>query len=155
MDLNDPLTISRQELSAFQEFCQGAGVAIANARNQERLSAYTDRLKDLVESRTRDLERQTKIAEEANQAKSQFLANMSHELRTPLTAIIGYSSVLKDGIFGSVNERQAEALVAISRSSEHLKNLIDDVLNLARVESGKENPEPKAIVVKDMLYQFI
>jgi signal transduction histidine kinase/CheY-like chemotaxis protein len=145
--------ITRQELNAFQEFCQGSAVAIANARTQERINAYTERLQELVDSRTRELERQTEIAEEANQAKSQFLANMSHELRTPLTAIIGYSSVLKDGIFGPMNEKQGDALVAITRSSEHLKNLIDDVLNLARVESGKENPEAKAIPLKDLLYQ--
>jgi len=146
-------TISRPELNAFQEFCQAAAVAIANAKTQERITAYTERLQELVESRTKELERQTAIAEEANQAKSQFLANMSHELRTPLTAIIGYSSVLKDGIFGPLNERQQDALVAITRSSEHLKNLIDDVLNLARVESGKENPEPKPVNVPELLQQ--
>ncbi len=145
--------ITRQELNAFQEFCQGAAVAVANARTQERITAYTERLQELVESRTHELERQTQIAEEANHSKSQFLANMSHELRTPLTAIIGYSSVLKDGIFGPMNEKQRDALVAITRSSEHLKNLIDDVLNLARVESGKENPEAKVIPLKDILHQ--
>lgn len=145
--------ISRQELNAFQEFCQGSAVAVANARTQERINAYTERLQELVDSRTQELERQTQIAEEANQAKSQFLANMSHELRTPLTAIIGYSSVLKDGIFGPMNEKQQDALVAVTRSGEHLKNLIDDVLNLARVESGKENPEAKAIPLKELLYQ--
>ncbi len=146
-------SISRQELNAFQEFCQGSAVAIANARTQERITAYTERLQELVDSRTYELEKQTAIAEEANQAKSQFLANMSHELRTPLTAIIGYSSVLKDGIFGPMNDKQVDALVAVTRSSEHLKNLIDDVLNLARVESGKENPEAKVVPLKDILQQ--
>lgn len=144
-------SISREELSAFQEFCQGAAVAISNARIQEKLTAHTDRLTELVEQRTKDLERQTFLAEEANRAKSQFLANMSHELRTPLTGIIGYSSVLKDGVFGPLNDKQKDAINAVARSSEHLKNLIDDVLNLARVESGKETPEPKVLVVKDLL----
>jgi signal transduction histidine kinase/ActR/RegA family two-component response regulator len=148
-----PVTLSRSEVNAFQEFCQAAAVALGNARNQERLSAYSEKLQELVDVRTKELERQTALAQEANQAKSQFLANMSHELRTPLTAIIGYSSVLKDGIFGPCNERQQEALNAICRSSEHLKNLIDDVLNLARVESGKENPEPRDISVADLLQQ--
>lgn len=145
------MNISRQELNAFQEFSQAAAVAIANARAQERIASYTDRLEELVDSRTAELEHQTALAEEANKAKSQFLANMSHELRTPLTAIIGYSSVLKDGIFGPLNDKQTDALSAITRSSEHLKNLIDDVLNLARVESGKETPEPKVIALNEML----
>ena len=142
------------DVSRFEEFCQGAAVAIANARTQERITAYTERLEELVESRTADLAVQTAKAEEANRAKSRFLANMSHELRTPLTAIVGYSSVLADGIFGDLNEKQRDALGAIVRSSEHLKNLIDDVLNLARIESGKETPEPVRIVLKELLQQI-
>lgn len=145
--------ISHEDLTRFEEFAQGAAVAIANSRTQERIAAYTERLEELVESRTADLAVQSSRAEEANRAKSQFLANMSHELRTPLTAIVGYSSVLVDGVFGEVNEKQRDALLAIQRSSEHLKTLIDDVLNLARIESGKEQPEPTRIMLKDVLQQ--
>ncbi len=143
----------KNDLTKFEEFCQGAAVAIMNARNQEQVTAYTEKLEDLVNQRTSDLAIQTARAEEANYAKSQFLANMSHELRTPLTAIVGYSSVLADGIFGPLNEKQVDAMGAITRSSEHLKNLIDDVLNLARIESGKEDPEPTRVGVKDLLNQ--
>lgn len=146
-------SISHNDLTKFEEFCQGAAVAILNAKNQEQLTSYTEKLEDLVNQRTADLAIQTSRAEEANQAKSQFLANMSHELRTPLTAIVGYSSVLADGIFGPLNEKQVDALNAITRSSEHLKNLIDDVLNLARIESGKEEPEPAKVSLKDLLSQ--
>lgn len=145
--------ISHNDLTRFEEFCQGGAVAIANARTQERITSYTERLEELVESRTADLAVQTARAEEANHAKSQFLANMSHELRTPLTAIVGYSSVLADGVFGPLSDRQRDALNAITRSSEHLKNLIDDVLNLARIESGKEEAEPVKVSVKDVLTQ--
>lgn len=146
-------TISKHDLTRFEEFSQAAAVAVANAITQERITAYTERLEELVESRTADLAIQTSRAEEANEAKSRFLANMSHELRTPLTAIVGYSSVLCDGVFGELNEKQTDALNAIARSSEHLRNLIDDVLNLARIESGKEEAEPKDISVKDLLSQ--
>lgn len=145
--------INKTVLSRFEEFSRAAGVAIANARAQERLRAYTERLEELVESRTADLAVQTARAEEANQAKSQFLANMSHELRTPLTAIVGYSSVLADGIFGPLNTKQHDALTAVTRSSEHLKNLIDDVLSLARIESGKEEPEPSFVPLGELLRQ--
>jgi signal transduction histidine kinase/ActR/RegA family two-component response regulator len=146
-------TISRHDLTRFEEFCQGAAVAIANALTQERLQAYTERLEELVQQRTSDLAVQTERAEEANKAKSQFLANMSHELRTPLTAIVGYSSVLADGVFGPLNEKQEDALNAIVRSSDHLKRLIDDVLNLARIESGKEEIHPERLPIKDLLQQ--
>lgn len=146
-------TIPKNDLTKFEEFCQGSAVAILNARTQEQVQAYTERLEDLVNQRTSDLAIQTSRAEEANRAKSQFLANMSHELRTPLTAIVGYSSVLADGIFGPLNEKQVDALNAVTRSSEHLKNLIDDVLNLARIESGKEEPEPARVSLKDLLNQ--
>lgn len=146
-------TLSQRDLTRFEEFAQAVAVAIGNARTQERIQAYTERLEELVEQRTRDLLVQTERAEEANQAKSRFLANMSHELRTPLTAIVGYSSVLADGIFGPLTDKQLDAMRAITRSSEHLKSLIDDVLNVARVESGKEAPEPTDVKVADVLNQ--
>ena len=147
------VALGADELTRFEEFCQGAAVAISNARTQERITSYTEHLEELVTQRTADLAVQSSRAEEANRAKSQFLANMSHELRTPLTAIVGYSSVLADGIFGPLNDKQCDALNAITRSSEHLKNLIDDVLNLARVESGKEHAEPARVLPKDLLNQ--
>ena len=146
-------TMSKNELVRFEEFSQGAAVAILNAISQERITSYTERLEELVQQRTADLAIQTSRAEEANAAKSRFLANMSHELRTPLTAIVGYSSVLQDGIFGPLNDKQHDALSAVVRSSEHLKKLIDDVLNLARIESGKEEVEPERVNVKDLLTQ--
>jgi signal transduction histidine kinase/CheY-like chemotaxis protein len=147
------LSLTADDLTRYEEFCQGAAVAISNARTQERLTQYSEKLEELVQQRTAELAIQTGRAEEANQAKSQFLANMSHELRTPLTAIVGYSSVLADGIFGELNDKQREALLAVNRSSDHLKNLIDDVLNLARIESGKEHAEPNRVVLKDLLTQ--
>lgn len=146
-------SLTQTELTRLEEFCQGAGVAISNAQAQERLTTYTERLEEIVESRTADLAVQTARAEEANKAKSQFLANMSHELRTPLTAIVGYGSVLVDGLFGQLNDKQRDALGAIVRSSEHLKNLIDDVLNLARIESGKEEAEPSRVLLRDLVQQ--
>ncbi|MCB0330543.1 MAG: response regulator [Bdellovibrionales bacterium] len=145
--------MSQNDLTRFEEFAQGAAVAVANAITQSRIQSYTERLEELVEQRTADLAIQTSRAEEANQAKSKFLANMSHELRTPLTAIVGYSSVLVDGVFGELNEKQTDALNAIARSSDHLKTLIDDVLNLARIESGKEEAEPERLNVIELLQQ--
>jgi len=76
-------------------------------------------------------------AREADRLKSEFLANMSHELRTPLNSIIGYSEVMLDGADGDINEDMEEDLMAIHGSGQHLLNIINDILDLAKIESGK------------------
>jgi PAS domain S-box-containing protein len=94
-------------------------------------------INDELLERTEELERQRAAAEEANRAKSSFLAVMSHELRTPLNAIAGYVQLMEMGIHGPVTEPQLGALERIGRSQQHLLRLINDVLNLARIESGR------------------
>jgi signal transduction histidine kinase len=80
--------------------------------------------------------------EVASQHKSEFLANMSHELRTPLNAIIGFSEVLTERMFGELNEKQDEYLKDIYASGQHLLSLINDVLDLSKIEAGRMKLEP-------------
>jgi len=84
-----------------------------------------------------ELENARATAEKTNLTKSDFLANMSHELRTPLNAVIGFSEVLQDQMFGEINEKQQEYVSNILTSGRHLLSLINDILDLSKVESGK------------------
>jgi len=93
--------------------------------------------------------------EKANKAKSDFLASMSHELRTPLNAIIGFSEILLEQNFGGLNQKQEEYIRDILESGEHLLSLINDILDLARVESGQMIFEPAEFYVRDVVEQSI
>jgi GAF domain-containing protein len=90
----------------------------------------------------REVEEKSRQLETASRHKSEFLANMSHELRTPLNAIIGFSDVLSQRLFGEINERQAEYLGDIMESGQHLLALINDVLDLSKIEAGRMELDP-------------
>ncbi len=98
-----------------------------------------------------DLERKKEAAEAANKAKSEFLATMSHELRTPLNHIIGFTELVADRHFGPLNETQADYLQDVLQSSQHLLELINDVLDLSKVEAGKMMIVPTDLVLEEVL----
>jgi signal transduction histidine kinase len=90
----------------------------------------------------REIEDKGRQLETASRHKSEFLANMSHELRTPLNAIIGFSEVLSQRMFGEINDKQAEYLADILESGQHLLSLINDILDLSKIEAGRMELEP-------------
>jgi signal transduction histidine kinase len=94
-------------------------------------------LEQKVEERTAELREKSRQLEVASQHKSQFLANMSHELRTPLNAIIGYTEMMADGLYGDVPEKAQGVLERVQSNGRHLLGLINDVLDLSKIEAGQ------------------
>ena len=119
-------------------------VEVENRDELGALGANVNRMND-------ELRRLYTELEAASRHKSEFLANMSHELRTPLNAIIGFSQVLRDEMVGPVNEKQAEYLDDISSSGSHLLSLINDVLDLSKVEAGQVELEVHPFSLREAL----
>lgn len=124
-------TFKEEEIHLLKRIADQAAIALFNAQSYERLE-------QLVKERTQELEQEKLISEAADRAKSEFLTNMSHELRTPLTSILGFSNLLLEEIFGPLNEKQQQYVACISSSGEHLLALINDLLDLSKIEAGKE-----------------
>jgi PAS domain S-box-containing protein len=114
-------------------------------------------LHDITELKTveQSLREANIIAEIANRTKSEFLANMSHELRTPLNSVIGFSDVLLEGTSGDLNEKQTRYLKNISKSGKHLLTIINDILDISKVESGKIQLCNEVISVKTLLEDML
>ncbi|MBP2298092.1 sensor histidine kinase [Azospirillum picis] len=104
----------------------------------------------LLEQRRR-LESEKELAEAANRAKSEFLANMSHELRTPLNAIIGFTEALMSGIFGTAPPKHVEYIAAIHQSGRHLLDLVNELLDMAKIEAGKLELFPGRVGLGELL----
>jgi len=170
---------SKRISAPLEELSKGAGeFSTGNLsykirlRTNDELELLADRLNGMAEkllkiqegqdekirASTRDLSnayREIAVKNErladADKYKSQFLANMSHELRTPMNAIIGFSDLLKDGVYGNLPEKHKEILSKIQRNSNHLLNLINDILDLSKIEAGKIELLPEKFDLKDLI----
>ena len=119
------------------------------------------RVTDLFAMHRRDLEHRRRLetalasAQAANLAKSRFLANMSHELRTPLNSVIGFANLLTQGRFGELGERNQRFAERIHENGRHLLVMIDDLLDLARIEAGTLAIDRKPVVLQHLLQELV
>ena len=166
---SEPEHFTEQRIELYQVFATLAAVSIENLRILSALELK-------VEERTRELNSQKIAAEEAlvlaeesrilsedarilaesaNKAKSEFLATMSHELRTPLNVVIGCSDIISEQMYGPLNEKQREYQNYIKTSARHLLSLINDILDLSKIEYGKMELRPCAVPLRQALENII
>jgi PAS domain S-box-containing protein len=136
--------------------------AVEKQRLYEQVKRHSEELREKVREATAELAEQNELLrrqafqlEQASAAKSQFLANVSHELRTPLNAIIGYTHLLLEGVSGEISRPQREKLNRMDSNARHLLSIINDLLDLARIESGKMPVQLERVVLQELIEEVM
>ncbi len=130
--------------------CFGVDITESD-QQQHELARYREGLETLVEERTRQLEESNDRLRRATEAKSDFLANMSHELRTPLNSIIGFTDILLKELAGPITDEQRKQLLMANDSGRHLLVLVNDILDLTRVENGAASVDITEFDITEMI----
>lgn len=143
------------ETEFLQHIAEHLAIAINQAQLYRQLRQQTQNLEVCVIERTQDLRDALIAAEAANRAKSEFLATMSHELRTPLTYIIGMSATLQRWSLGELSPRQRDYLSTIQTSGEHLLRVINDILDVSKIENGRTVLEVRQFSLTSLCRQSI
>jgi len=147
-DQKERLASQNEELQSQNEELMAQERALLAA--EAELRTVNADLERRVEERTQELSLANAALNRAARLKDEFLANMSHELRTPLTGILGLSETLQMGVYGPLTDRQNEILRAVYDSGQHLLDLINDILDLSKVEAGKMELQIERVLVADI-----
>jgi len=137
-------SIGELAVAGLKDLPVGAAGMISSVAAQASIHLETLRLSEELQKRARELQ-------ELDRLKSAFLANMSHELRTPLNSILGFTDVMLEGLDGDLTEYMENDLRLIQKNGQHLLHLINDVLDMAKIESGRMNLHPETFKVHDVL----
>ena len=124
-------------------------------RKNKELEEFMERLEEKVFERTKELERTNKELTNANELKGRFIANVSHELKTPLHSIIGFAEILLQKTFGDLTDKQQKYLTTIFTSGKHLFHLVNNILDLAKIEAGKVELSCQTFTVEDVVEEVM
>lgn len=154
----DEKAFDKEDVEILEAFCSVAAYAIKDNELSNVFKIQLKALQDSIIEKTnavKTIKEQNKKILEADKAKNEFIANISHELRTPLNAIIGFSDVLQSKIFGELNSKQLEYISDINSSGVHLLGMINEILDLAKIESKVLKINKKEFKVKDSILEVI
>jgi signal transduction histidine kinase/HAMP domain-containing protein len=132
-----------------------AAIAIENAKLYEEVRQYAEDLEAKVDARTRELQASNARLQELDRLKSEFVSDVSHELRTPLTSIKGYIDYLLEGIVGELSQPQKDFLMPVKGNIDRLVRLINDLLDLARIEAGQLDLHPVKLSISEVATEVI
>ncbi|MCX6058810.1 MAG: GAF domain-containing protein [Chloroflexi bacterium] len=142
-DYETPDRYSKYDMDLLTSIATQVALVLERKQTEQLIRQNASELELRVEERTLDLIR-------ANRAKDEFLANMSHELRTPLNSIMGFSELYLEGVYGPFNEKQGQTIQTVQSSGQHLLGLINDILDISKIEAGKLELHPEEIGVHEI-----
>ena len=149
---HSPLANPEQAKNLLRVFAARAAAELERQRITLSLQNLNQQLETKVLERTEALRTTNAELARATRLKDEFLANMSHELRTPLNAILGLAEALQEGVFGDLNETQTKTLATIETSGQHLLALINDILDVAKIEAGKMELQPEIVDLAELCH---
>ncbi len=150
LDSTEPRVFTPGEVDLVQNVAAVAAKALENSQLHAAVQRERENLTLRVAERTAELQAANKALARAARSKDEFLANMSHELRTPLNAILGLSEALQENVYGSLTERQQKSLASIESSGRHLLALINDILDISKIEAGRLTLDLRPVSVSSL-----
>jgi len=145
------LVSSKKMIDLDRYFIERLSIQLGVAFNSFGQYVHLQEISAQLREHSEEIKKKNRALESASQMKSEFLANMSHELRTPLNAIIGFSELIKDGAIGALNDDQSEYMQEIYASGHHLLELINEILDLSKIEAGKMTLDLCEVIISDLL----